>query len=268
MKKILLLITILALGSAVEAGAWGKRNHAAIAYIAEQHMTPKAKKKVYELLDGQSMVGFASHLDYYKKEMMMKVRPPHTYHGKSERTIPHVFRVDSSLQSKRWYAHENLSVIEESMENLKDYKNLDDSTRTQDILNLIHLVGDIHCPAHMIYDDNRDRDKGYFNVTFKGKQYRFHNIWDQMVIDYTFAGGVEDLAYLADTYSKKEIKEVQSGTIWDWGTDIAARTHHIFDVESDSELSPYYMYDNAYLALDQIARAGYRLAKVMNDLFD
>ncbi len=268
MKKILLLVTVLIVAASVEAGAWGKRNHATIAYIAEQHMTPKAKKKVYELLDGQSMVGFASHLDYYKKEMMMKVRPPHTYHGKSERTIPHVFRVDSNLVSKRWYAHECMSVIEESIQNLKNYKELDDSTRTQDLLNLIHLVGDIHCPAHMIYDDNRDRDKGYFNVYFRGEKYRFHTIWDQMVIDYTFAGGVADLAYLADTYSKKGIKDVQSGTIWDWGTDIAARTKHVFDVESDSEISTYYMYDNAYLALDQIARAGYRLAKVMNDLFN
>ncbi len=268
MKKLILLTLVLMIASASEAGAWGKRNHAAIAFIAERHMTPKARETVRELLDGQSIVGFASHLDYYKKEMMMKVRPPHTYNGKSERTIPHVFRVDSSLASKRWYAHECMSVIEESISDLGRYRELDDSTRTQSLLNIIHLVGDIHCPVHTIYDDGRDRDKGYFNVYFRGEKYRFHTIWDQMVIDYTFAGGVADLAYLADTYSKKEIREIQSGTIWDWGTDVVARTKHVFDVESDSQLSTYYMYDNAYLALDQIARAGYRLAKVMNDLFD
>lgn len=87
MKKILLAaLAILALSS-VDAGAWGKRIHATIAYIAEKHMTPKAKKTVQTLLGDESMVGVASNLDYYRQVMRYNLTPPATHNGKTYRTL-------------------------------------------------------------------------------------------------------------------------------------------------------------------------------------
>ena len=61
----LILITVPSFG-------WNRRTHSAIAYIAEQHLTPKAKKTVNEILEGKSMVYYGSWLDDYRKQMIVE----------------------------------------------------------------------------------------------------------------------------------------------------------------------------------------------------
>ena len=56
MKKNFLLLTAVLLCWCGSAFAWGKSGHDAIAYIAERHLTPKAKKNIEKYLDGRSIV--------------------------------------------------------------------------------------------------------------------------------------------------------------------------------------------------------------------
>lgn len=251
--------------AAHDASAWGKREHAAIAYIAEQNLSPKAAKVVSEILDGQKMSSMASWLDYYKPQMMMKLTEPQK--GKMQRTIPHTFQVDSSLQAYRYPEHSCITVIEESLEKLKDRKNLDDSTRMQCLLNVIHLTGDMHCPGHVIYADNRDRHIGGFDIIYHGQPVRYHRVWDSMVTGETLAGGIDDLAYFAMTSDKKTIKEFCSGTVYDWGTDTATSTCEIWKIQKGEKVPDTYMYDHCRMALSQIEKAGYRLATLLNSVF-
>ena len=54
-SRILLFGTAAALlfsANVNDASAWGKREHAAIAYIAEQNLSPRAAKAVSEILGG------------------------------------------------------------------------------------------------------------------------------------------------------------------------------------------------------------------------
>lgn len=259
---VLIFVTIPSFG-------WARRVHSAIAYIAEQHLTPKAKKTVDEILDGKSMVYYGSWLDDYRKQMTI------TYtNDKGEvktRTIPHKFKVDKEHNVIRQENREAINIICKSIEILEDYKNVDDSTRLAAMQCLIHLVGDIHCPGHVSYGDadKESTDKKYdaTNVIYGDKKVRMHSIWDSKVVDYTTAGGVYDLAYLADRATKKEIKEIQKGTPYDWGQEIVDRTSCVWTVCEGDKLSFAYMLQHRELALDQIQRAGLRLAKVMNDLF-
>ena len=67
MKKI--IFTLLALLAAYgQAGAWGYHGHAAIAMIAERHLTDKAKANIEKCIDGHSIVYYASWLDNHRKE--------------------------------------------------------------------------------------------------------------------------------------------------------------------------------------------------------
>lgn len=252
-------------GSAPEVSAWGKREHAAIAYIAEQNLSPKAAKAVSEILEGRKMSSYASWLDYYKQQMLMKLTEPQN--GKMLRTIPHTFQVDSSLHAYRYPEHSCITVIEESMEKLRHSSELNDSTRTQCLLNIIHLTGDMHCPGHVIYDDQRDRHIGKFDVVYRGQTVLYHKVWDSMVTGETFAGGIQDLAYFAMTSDKKTIKEFCRGTVYDWGTDTAASSCGIWKIQNGEKLPATYMYDYSGLALSQIEKAGYRLATLLNTIF-
>ena len=258
----LTLITIPSFG-------WARRVHSAIAYIAEQHLTPKAKKTVNEILDGKSMVYYGSWLDDYRKQMTIEytnddgeVKP---------RTIPHSFKVDNDHTVIQQENREAIDIICKSIKILEDYKNVDDSTRRAAMQCLIHLVGDIHCPAHVKYGDfdKNSTNKRYdaTNVFLNKKKTRMHSIWDSVLIDRTTAGGVYDLAYLADRATKKEIKEIQKGTPYDWGKDVVYRTACVWTVCEGDKLPYSYMLQHRELAIDQIQRAGLRLAKVMNDIF-
>lgn len=267
-SRILLFGTAAALlfsANVNDASAWGKREHAAIAYIAEQNLSPRAAKAVSEILDGQTMSSYASWLDYYKPQMMMKLTEPQK--GKMQRTIPHTFQVDSSLRAYRYPEHSCITVIEESIDKLKNRADLDDSTRTQCLLNIIHLVGDMHCPGHVIYADKRDRHIGGFNIIYRGTPVRYHRVWDSMVTGETFAGGIQDLAHFALTSGKKQVKKFCSGTIYDWGTDTATSTCEIWKIKEGEKVPNTYMYDHCRMALSQIEKAGYRLATVLNSIF-
>jgi hypothetical protein len=57
MKQIFrnLIVIIAMVLITVPSFGWGRRVHAAIAYIAEQNLTPKAKKTVDEILEGKTM---------------------------------------------------------------------------------------------------------------------------------------------------------------------------------------------------------------------
>ena len=247
---------------------WNRRIHSAIAYIAEQHLTPKAKKTVNEILDGKSMVYYGSWLDDYRKQMLVQYTDAEG--NVKPGTIAHSFTVDENYipVEKEKCA---IQAIYKSIELLNDYKNVDDSTRLAAMQCLIHLVGDIHCPAHVRYADHdrQSSDKKYdgTKVTYGKKTVKMHSIWDAILINDTSAGGVYDLAYLADRATKTEIKEIQSGTPYDWGKEVAQRTHHVWTVKDGDRLGFSYLLEHRELAIDQIQRAGLRLAKVMNDLF-
>lgn len=257
----LTLITVPSFG-------WNRRTHSAIAYIAEQHLTPKAKKAVNEILEGKSMVYYGSWLDDYRKQMVVEYTDDAG--NKKTGTISHAFLTDEEMNPVK-REHCAINTINESIEILKEYKNVDDSTRLAAMQCIIHLVGDIHCPAHVRYADHdrQSSDKKYdgTKVTYGKKTVKMHSIWDAILINDTSAGGVYDLAYLADRATKAEIKEIQSGTPYDWGKEVAQRTHHVWTMKDGDRLGFSYLLEHRELAIDQIQRAGLRLAKVMNDLF-
>lgn len=268
MKKTLLLVAAsvsLLWLSSFQASAWGKREHAAIAFIAEQNLSNKAKKGISEILGEERITSYASWLDYYRPEMLLKLSKPQK--GKMVRTIPHTFHVDASLNAYPNPEHSSATMIAESVEKLKHRDELDDSTRLQCFLNIIHLTGDLHCPGHVIYADKRDRGIGKFNVVYRGQTYTYHKVWDTMVTGETFAGGFMDLAYLADTADKKQIREWTKGSVYDWGTDVAKTSCGVWDIKEGDDLGNYFMFDHSHLALSLIARGGHRLAALLNEIF-
>lgn len=267
--KHLAIIIALVLVSAPSFG-WGRRAHSAIAYIAESHLTPKAKKTLDELLDGKSIVYYASWLDDYRKEMLVE------YTNKKGElksgTIPHSFKLDKEGKVIVKKGRNTIDIINKSIENLENIKNLDDSTKLASIQCLIHLIGDIHCPAHVKYADydaeSVDKKYDQTKVKYGKKTVKMHKVWDSMVVDVTTPGGVCDLAYLIDRSSKKEVKVIQKGTPTEWAQQTADSSKDRWYIHEEQEMTRKYFLDNREYAFSQIEKAGLRLAKVLNDLFD
>lgn len=271
MKTILkhLAITCALILVCAPSYGWGRRVHSAIAYIAESHLTPKAKKALDEILDGKSIVYYASWLDDYRKEMFVEYT---NRNGELKMgDIPHSFKVDDEGKVIIANGKNSIEIINKSIENLQNFKNVDDSTRLVSVQCLVHLIGDIHCPAHAKYADFNPEsiDKKYdrTKVHYRKKSVGMHKVWDAMVVDETSAGGVYDLAYLVDRSGKKEIKQIQEGTPAEWAEQTAEESRHVWYVHEGQEITKRYFLENREFAFSQIEKAGLRLAKALNEAF-
>lgn len=254
-RNILILLAVIA--STNFAFAWSKSGHDAIAYIAECNLTKKAKKNVEKCLGGKSIVYFASWMDEYRKT------PEY-----SNTSDWHMSGVDENLictEDMPGRKKQNAAIeVENAMKILKDYKNLDDSTVAVNIKYIIHLVGDMHCPVHIYYPGVRMN----FNITLIGSVSSYHHVWDGMVNDISHRWSYTEWQRQLDRYPAKEKKLIMAGTPRDWCHENAVYCRKIYDMAV-----PDGVYDSDFLnaahpiAEHQIVYAGYRLAKVLNDLF-
>jgi hypothetical protein len=274
MKRLTSLLSLLvALLVVQSASAWGRLGHATVAYIAEQHLTPSAKAALDDYLQGKSIVYYASWLDDYKPQMLVDLGyDPEKGHRLHQ--LPHTFSVDASgevVRGNRWpgtnkYLANCTYYIEESADLLKNHiHELDDSTRLARIQLIVHCVGDMHCPGHFRYPGNTGI--GYFDVTFFDETIRYHTIWDTPILTRPHPWSFSDLAWLIDRYTASEQQVIASGDVYDWGRESVALGRSIYDVQPGDKLDNEFVKRFKPLAESQLAKAGDRLAALLNDIF-
>ncbi len=266
-----LLAAVMTAGCYVEAAAWGRDAHAAIAYIAECNLTPRAKANVEKCIDGNSIVYYSSWLDYHRKEHKAWDKRRHT--------------CDFDFDTNRPYGRP-LKHLNEYIKNLKDYENLTDSARKFNIYALVHVMGDYHCPGHADFKKEGVEDKirtsrNNVRLLNEKKPIKYHTVWDTPVVTYNHGDwGYIEFARVLDNIPQSEKDAITAGTVEDWLTDSAARSKVIYEwydcmrdnrgdeFEKLPHVDKKRLNDFGDLACDQIERAGLRLAKVLNDLFD
>ena len=265
MKKLLLLLfaAALSLSASEPARAWGREGHETIAKIAERNLTKRAKKRIEKYLGGHSVVYYAKWMDEYRQT-------PEYAFTNDWHTAP----VGADLR----YGDELLKPgkgnavygLELAIRNLRDYRNLTDSAVAVNLKYVIHLVGDMHCPAHIKYTTHNTK----YDVLFEDKyhkphKYYVHHVWDNEIITTTRIWSVTEWAGELDRASKREKAAVQAGTPRDWLHDSAVTCEVQFEwAKPDERLGQDFLNKALPLVEHQIRNAGYRLAAVLNELFD
>ena len=101
-----------------------------------------------------------------------------------------------------------------------------------------------------------------------GKKYAYHSLWDTQIITQCHKWHYMEWQHQLDRCSKKEKQSIMAGTPRDWFSQTATDCRHIYSIAPEnSELGRDFLNENITLAEQQILKAGYRLAKVLNDLF-
>lgn len=255
MKKSLLLAGATLLLLSNSAFGWGRMGHDAIAYIAETHLTPKAKKTIEKYL-GHSIVYYATWMDEWRAEP-----------GYEHTSVWHTAPVNDALQYTPGPKGDVVFALEDAIAKLQDYKQLDDSTVVMSLRCVIHFVGDLHCPGHVKYAGQ----KGY-NVTLNGEKISYHTVWDEGILARSHRWGYLEFAHQLDRCSKKEIRAITAGTPRDWFHENARNSRHIYELiapgqQLDRDQTKSFINHTHEMTEQQIQRAGYRLAKVLNELF-
>ena len=290
MKRHLFLAAMaMFLAIAPEAGAWSRLGHATIAQIAENHMSRKALRKVNEHLRGASMAEVAAGPDTYRGAWAMDVG----FVPSNAEDYRYKFMTDFDFDSPKnmlpvshaitfkpdgtpWktdrdgdrYVQNAAIYVERWAKELHDKgDSMDPEERYRKLVLIIHLMGDMHCPGHVFFE-GRDDIGGKFQVIYREKSIRYHYFWDYTVFNGNSIFSIADGVRLADTATKKEIKEIVSGDIWDWVEDCGEKCLPLYEMVPQDRNLPYaFAADVRPAFYGQIRNAGYRLAAVLEQIF-
>lgn len=255
MKRTIFLILLfpsLVLGNAF----WGQTGHRVTGAIAQNHLSGKAKKALNDLLDGQSLAFVSTFGDDIKAD-----RSYNRYGAWHYVNYPMgiLYRdSEKSAEGDIITAIETCTAIVANKANSRE-------DRVFHLKMLIHLIGDLHQPMHT----SRAEDKGGndIQVQWFGRGSNLHKVWDTEMID-SFGMTFTELAQALDRLSKKEIKQIQTGSIHDWVDESHEICGQLYDtVELGEKLGYAYSYTHNDLLFEQLQKGGYRLAKVLNELF-
>ncbi len=272
MKKILLLVLAVVIVGATPAYGWSRIGHATIAKIAEDYLTPKAKKQIDKYLNGKSIIYYATYPDDYREVHLIDIGfdatncPRKTVWG-------HTFQANADgslyLSERRGneYVKNCLLRIDPVIKEFKkNHRNMTDSARVVSLAYIVHIVGDIHCPKHIRYED--EPTAGGYNVIYRGNAVKYHSYWDgAVVLKGRHDWGYSDIANLVDVASKKERKELSKGNIFDWAAENARNSRFTVERREGCEVSYLTANEDTKYAEQQVAKAGYRLAALLNDIF-
>ena len=262
MKKIsIILIALVATLGVQSAKAWGSFGHGAIAYVAEQHLTPYAKGEVRRYLR-HTLPFYASWMDHWRA--VPPFHPTNSWHGFSS------IEGQVDWQKGNGKAMGQVADILKSMGEGK-YRNLPDSIVRHNLLILVHALPDMHCPVHVGYS-RKEYPEYRYDVLQKGKPVKMHGFWDGSPGYKRKGWTYEKYAAAVDKISaKQEKKIIKKGNLDHWGRDIIKNGHRAYAITyADKELTKLTDKESAeVLALaDEMAmKSAYRLAWVLNQIF-
>ncbi|HEY7634366.1 MAG TPA: S1/P1 nuclease [Gemmatimonadales bacterium] len=253
--RLLLLPLALAREPTRHGIVWWDLGHRIVARIAEQRLTPHARKAVRDILEGQSLADasvWADNIRQYRHD----ADPLHY--------------VNIPLSDTRYDPPKDcpngrciiaaISAEQRVLSNPATSPN----DRAEALRFLIHFMGDLHQPLHVA--DNGDRGGNRRTVYLAGDSTNLHKVWDGQLLEHQ---GLTEPAYL-DVLQREmdtmDLKALERGTVVDWameGHRIAAE--RVYRLPRDGRLGEGYIQASRPLIDHALIAAGVRLAKVLND---
>jgi hypothetical protein len=279
------------IAASTTAWAWGDQGHEIIAIIAADNLLPSVRDQVAKIL------GTTSATNSLETAMVAaSLRPDTEFRPQDRSTAPWHF-IDICLQDQtsdlpaRCPGRACVTAkIDEYVNRLKtgDY---DKWGASGDLAFVIHLVGDIHQPLHAA----TDADKGGNCIAVESHPHarNLHAAWDTAVV-YALEDGVDSgkpdaTAHKLEQFyaSQKAADSWNPGGTEDiaWESNQVARTkiYQALDIPTEPcepevnscahapagplDLDGAYMNKAATVAGEQIVKAGFRLASVLNGIW-
>ncbi|TYP97546.1 S1/P1 nuclease [Tenacibaculum adriaticum] len=255
--KLFFILSLLAVFTGFTTfDVWGPTGHRATGKIAENHLSKRAKRKIDELLQGESLAFVSTHADQIKSDK--KYNEFYSWHY-----------VNMPLDGDYETAEKNpqgdlVTGINYCVKVLKDEKSSKEDKRFY-LKMLVHLVGDLHQPMHI--GQKEDKGGNTIQVQWFKKGTNLHRVWDENMIEEWNMSYLE-LASNAKDLSKEQIKAIQKGSVLDWVKDTHQITQKVYgSVEVGEDLRYRYSYEYFPVVREQLQKGGLRLAKILNEIF-
>jgi len=241
--------------------AWAREGHEIIAILAEQRLHQDVRDAVVTLLEGTTFIEAASWADKVRNQ---QTAPWHYVNIDISETEYDAARVCPQDQCVIGQIERFRKVLANPAAEFKK--------RQKALKYLIHFVGDLHQPLHA--GDNYDHGGNDVEVEFIGetidpyrhKPWNLHAVWDSGILEV----GDRDPHHYAERLkvwlNTQPEGAFQNGSVVDWAMeshDIAR--DHVYLLPDDRKLGEDYYRANVPMVDQQLAKAGVRLAKLLND---
>ena len=285
MKKILIVFVAFAtICSTQRASAWGGWTHKMIAHTAEKYLEPEVKTKVEKYL-GSSIVDHCVWMDQIRKPIRKADHPKHAELQPYRPSLAwHGMVLDKNYQPSDERTKDGKGALypnlEQSIENLRNYRNMTDSAVAVNLKYVIHMIQDMHCPGHIFYTEFPDCFGGkevgpagrpFMRVYYEGKKTHYHAVWDGLSIRALYPECGKDYELFRkkmDKFSAKQRAKMCRGTLLDWAYDCGKRCRPIYDkVEPKANIDRNFLLGYRKLSEGQAMRSAYRLAHLLNEIF-
>ena len=284
--KRLLIIAALSLAS-YTAFAWGNTGHPVVAQVADNHISKQTRKALKKYLPGTNIIEVSSDADknYYvwSRDIGFECsnpkilrRQPSDMDAYPTNIEPwcHSYTVDTLCNTYRHnregdeYIRNAVMDLAYLIEDLKENKdNMDREECVRKISLVVHLVGDIHCPMHILYVPQAPTG-GKYSFYVNGNKVNAHSYWDTSLMKWLEPEwSYYEYSEAVDTATPEEIAEIQKGDAYDWGKESAISSLPAHTHESKEILPAEYPEKDRELLYTQLRNAGYRLAKALDCIF-
>lgn len=267
--------------------AWWDTGHQIVAKVAADRLHPHAKAAVKKILKndptGHTLVAVSGWADTVRKTPM-----PETYNW-------HFVDIPVDGQMETYDAARDCSVdptkgdciiaaLNREVPILTD-PNATPTDRAQALKFVTHLIGDLHQPLHCS-ERNGDAGGNAVSVTFFGATHEappfqtslwnLHAVWDGGMIDHAHRSRVTYVKHLETWIATQNATAIESGTFVDWANEThELGVNHAYKSAdgtqdfpaTDGKVGKAYDGANIDVVDQQLAKAGVRLAKVLNDAF-
>mgnify|MGYP002622975760 CR=1 FL=1 len=234
---------------------WGPVGHRAIAMVASDQLTPAARRAVTALLSRESLADASTWPDSIRRD-----RPETApWHYVNISVLDSVYRPERHCPDRCI-----IEAIDRQVAILADRRR-SDADRRDALRWVAHLVGDLHMPLHAA--DRGDRGGGDVRLTFEGRRYSLHGLWDSGLIDALGHDDASLAAAIRDDLRQHGDRAVMArGDVVAWAMESHAISRNLVyhALPQSLELDRGYL-DIVRPALRlQLVRASVRLAAVLN----
>ncbi|MBK0382340.1 S1/P1 nuclease [Pedobacter sp. SD-b] len=239
--------------------SWGVVGHRTIAKIAENHLTPRAKAVVQQLLGAEDMPIVSTFSDEIRYSNEYKETGPWHYLN-----LPQGLSYQDFVTRLKSDSSENVYNALLKMEKQLTNPNSTKEEKTFALKMVIHLVGDLHQPMHISRAEDLGGNK--IDIRFQGKPTNLHSLWDSGLIDYNGMTFTE-MATAYDNVSDEKIKEWQADDLTKWlyeSYEISTKLYE--EVAENPNLDYTYYPKHSQIYKERIQKAGIRLAGLLNTL--
>ena len=247
-------ITLLFILFTLTGFGWGVTGHRVTGWIAEKHISKKAKKELDRILGGQSLAMASNWMD--------EIRSDSIYDYAEDWHFVTIPEGQTYSETKKNPKGDLIETIERLIAALKS-KKLNAKDESEHLKMLIHLIGDIHQPLHV--GAAGDRGGNDIKVTWFRSESNLHRVWDSEMIDDSKLSYTE-LAESLEKPDETKIVSWQKSSVQQWATESISYRDNVYNY-GNGKLGYRYTYENFHIVRHRLLQAGIRMAGVLNEIY-